>query len=120
MPAARGAEAEVPVCLSVHLWCRSVVTWGHREGLGALENPALVQSPKGFKKEAPQKIITGLRPRHWPCLGDMRVWEPWGLVPGPRFVCQVPTGQPWEEERWKTRGKAGDQLARWEALGVWP
>lgn len=26
MPAARGAEAEVPVCLSVHWWCRSVVT----------------------------------------------------------------------------------------------
>lgn len=28
MPAASGAEAEVPVCLSVHWWCRSVVTWG--------------------------------------------------------------------------------------------
>lgn len=26
MPAASGAEAEVPVCLSVHWWCRSVVT----------------------------------------------------------------------------------------------
>lgn len=30
MPAASGAEAEVPVCLSVQRWCRSVVTWrGH-------------------------------------------------------------------------------------------
>lgn len=28
MPAASGAEAEVPVCLLVHWWCRSVVTWG--------------------------------------------------------------------------------------------
>ena len=36
MPAASGAEAEVPVCLSVHRWCRSVVTWGHREGLRRL------------------------------------------------------------------------------------
>ena len=26
MPAARGAEAEVPVCDEVHRWCRSVVT----------------------------------------------------------------------------------------------
>lgn len=31
MPAARGAEAEVPVCLSVHWWCRSVVTWGQTD-----------------------------------------------------------------------------------------
>lgn len=30
MPAASGAEAEVPVCLSVQRWCRSVVTWGDR------------------------------------------------------------------------------------------
>lgn len=29
MPAASGADAEVPVCLSVQWWCRSVVTWGH-------------------------------------------------------------------------------------------
>lgn len=36
MPAASGAEAEVPVCLSVHRWCRSVVTWVHREGLRRL------------------------------------------------------------------------------------
>ena len=31
MPAARGAEALVPVCLSVHLWWRSVVTCRERE-----------------------------------------------------------------------------------------
>lgn len=31
-PAASGAEAEVPVCLSVQRWCRSVVTWGGEEG----------------------------------------------------------------------------------------
>lgn len=44
MPAASGAEAEVPVCLSVHWWCRSVVTCRRRQRLGARahENPALV------------------------------------------------------------------------------
>lgn len=36
IPAASGAEAEVPVCLSVQWWCRSAVTWGDGGGLNTV------------------------------------------------------------------------------------
>lgn len=54
MPAASGAEAEVPVCLSVHWWCRSVVTI-----CGSVATPLLKVV---VKVEAQASLYQGTRP----------------------------------------------------------
>lgn len=37
IPAASGAEAEVPACLAVQRWRRSVVTWGGQGAPGTVQ-----------------------------------------------------------------------------------
>lgn len=68
MPAASGAEAEVPVCLSVHWWYRSVVTWGQRWGCGGpvhMKTQPLFTWNQGLKK-ALQSITPDKGPEHCP------------------------------------------------------
>lgn len=97
MPAASGAEAEVPVCLSVHRWCRSVVTWVHREGLRRLVHrktqplfkTAQVLQGRGTSEHDSMSGAVNTASPAWETQGHVKGRQPWGLVPEPQSMCQT-------------------------------
>lgn len=93
MPAASGAEADVPVCLSVHWWCRSVVTWGQRRGLGTghvktqpsfAEQQGLEKAPRAAAMGPEPGRCPGHAPQTRPSRGEGATAGP-GLGPVPVF-----------------------------------